>query len=86
MVSFGAESYFPVPFMANSESYRLSLFIDGGSAYDNSFNGSDLRYSSGLGVVWLSPFGALSASIAIPLNEGDNDQTEKFQFGMGSSF
>ena len=86
MLSFGAESYFPVPFMANNESYRLSVFIDAGSAYENSFNGSDLRYSSGLGVVWLSPFGALSASIAIPLNEGDNDQTEKFQFGMGSSF
>ena len=86
MATFGVESYFPVPFMEKNESYRLSIFIDGGSAFDDAFNGSDLRYSSGLGVVWLSPFGALSASLALPLNEGDNDQTEKFQFGMGSSF
>jgi outer membrane protein insertion porin family len=62
------------------------MFIDGGSAFEDSFNGGDFRYTSGLGFVWLSPFGALSASIALPLNEGSNDQTEKFQFGMGSSF
>ncbi len=29
---------------------------------------------------------ALNASIALPLNEGDNEQTEKFQFGMGQVF
>ncbi len=85
-ITFSAETYFPVPFMKSNESYRLSAFIDGGSSFENSFNTSDLRYTTGIGVVWLSPFGALSASYALPLNEGSHDQTEKFQFGMGSSF
>lgn len=86
MVSFGVETYFPVPFVKQADNYRLSFFVDGGSAFEDSINGSDLRYSAGLGALWMSPFGPLSVSIAAPLNEGDHDQTEKFQFGMGSSF
>lgn len=86
MVSLGVETFFPVPFLKKSEQYRLSAFVDGGSAFEDSFNGSDFRYSAGFGVLWMSPFGPLNASIALPLNEGDNEQTEKFQFGMGSSF
>lgn len=86
MLTFGSETYFPIPFVKQSDQYRLSTFLEGGSAFENSFTGSELRYSFGFGVLWLSPFGPLNASIAVPLNEGDNDQTEKFQFGMGSSF
>jgi outer membrane protein insertion porin family len=85
-INFTAESYFPIPFVKEQDSYRLSAFIDGGSSFEDSIETSELRYSSGIGVVWLSPFGALSASYALPLNEGAHDQTEKFQFGMGSSF
>ena len=85
-LSFTAESFFPVPFMQKTESFRLSAFVDGGSSFEDSFRGDDFRYSAGVGVTWLSPFGALNATIAYPLNEGTHDQTEKFQFGMGSSF
>ena len=86
MLYFGAETFFPVPFMEKSDQYRLSAFVDGGGAFENSFSGDQLRYSAGFGILWVSPFGPLNASIALPLNEGSNDQTEKFQFGMGSSF
>ena len=86
MLTFGVETYFPVPFMKKSDTYRLSTFIDGGSAFEDSFNGGDIRYTFGLGALWLSPFGPLNVSLAYPLNEGSHDQTEKFQFGMGSSF
>jgi outer membrane protein insertion porin family len=72
--------------MKEQDSYRMSAFIDGGSSFEDSIQTSDLRYSAGIGVIWLSPFGAISASYALPLNEGAHDQTEKFQFGMGSSF
>jgi len=86
MVSFGVETYFPIPFMKQADNYRLSFFVDGGSSFEDSINGSDLRYSAGIGALWMSPFGPLNVSLATPLNEGDHDQTEKFQFGMGSSF
>jgi len=85
-ISGTAETYFPLPFVKKSDQYRLSVFVDGGLAFEDSFEGSDIRYSTGVGILWISPFGPISASIAIPLNEGNNDKTEKFQFGMGSSF
>jgi len=72
--------------MKKSDQYRLSTFIDGGGVFEDSIETDEMRYSAGIGVLWMSPFGPLSASIAWPLNEGDNDQTESFQFGMGSSF
>ena len=86
MFYFNAETYFPIPFVKKSDSYRISAFVDGGAAFENSYDQDAIRYSAGLGALWLSPFGPLNVSIAIPLNEKDNDQTEKFQFGMGKSF
>ena len=86
MINFGVESYFPMPFIKQSDAYRLSFFVDGGASFEDSINGDDMRYSAGLGALWLSPFGPLNISLALPLNEKDHDQTEKFQFGMGSSF
>ena len=86
MISFGIDSYFPIPFIKQADNYRLSAFVEGGSAFDDSINGGDLRYSAGFGALWLSPFGPLNISLAIPLNEDEHDDIEKFQFGMGSSF
>ena len=86
MLSFGAETFFPIPFVKKTEAYRISAFIEGGGAFDNSFDADEMRYSVGLGALWISPFGPLSISIGVPLNEETNDLAEKFQFGMGSSF
>lgn len=86
MVNFTVETYFPVPFVKKADNYRLSFFIDGGAAFQNSIGTNDLRYTAGIGALWMSPFGPLNVSLGYPLNEGSNEQTEKFQFGMGSSF
>jgi outer membrane protein insertion porin family len=86
MASFSAETYFPIPFVKKADNYRLSAFVDGGAAFEDSISTDDLRYTAGIGALWMSPFGPLNISLALPLNEKDNDQTEKFQFGMGSSF
>jgi outer membrane protein insertion porin family len=48
--------------------------------------GSFLRYSAGLSARWLSPFGALTFSIAEPLNKEKGDRTQIFQFSFGSGF
>jgi len=45
-----------------------------------------LRYSAGLSAIWISPFGAMSFSIAQPFNEQEGDTTESFQFSLGSTF
>lgn len=86
MLSFGAETFFPIPFVKKAEGYRISAFLEGGAAFEDGLEANELRYSAGLGALWISPFGPLSISFGIPLNEGKNELTEKFQFGMGSSF
>lgn len=47
---------------------------------------SDIRYSAGLGVAWISPLGPLKFSIAAPLNDKESDDVQRFQFQIGTGF
>lgn len=87
-----AELFFPVPFVDEVKSVRLGAFIDAGSVSAN-FGVGKLKYSAGLSGEWLSPFGALSVSIAQPINAVTNDpdsyrndRTRWFQFSFGQGF
>ncbi|HEC73429.1 MAG TPA: outer membrane protein assembly factor BamA, partial [Methylophaga aminisulfidivorans] len=89
LVTGGAEIIFPVPFMKKTlKSFRLSAFTDVGNVYDvnEDFDASLLRYSAGLSAIWISPFGAMSFSVAAPLSKEEGDETEAFQFSLGSTF
>jgi len=89
MVTGGAEVIFPIPFMKKAlRSFRLSTFVDVGNVYDvdESFDADLLRYSAGLSAIWISPFGAMSFSIAAPFRDQPDDETEVFQFSLGSTF
>ncbi len=84
-----AEIALPVPFLEQyKDSFRLSGFFDAGNVYgdneDISLN--EIRYSTGISGIWVSPFGAISASFGMPLNDKDMDETEHFQFTFGASF
>ncbi|WP_422823097.1 outer membrane protein assembly factor BamA [Vreelandella profundi] len=46
----------------------------------------DLRYSTGIGLSWLTPVGPLTFSVARPLNEESGDDTQFFQFSLGQTF
>ena len=89
-----AELYFPVPGLKKNDSFRLSTFVDAGGVFSDNesvsgteqYEQGELRYSMGLGVQWNSPFGPLQVSIAEPLNDDNKDRTQRFQFGMGSTF
>jgi outer membrane protein insertion porin family len=91
------ELYAPPPIGGDfAKTLRLGAFFDFGNVWvtesdelispSGSFSLSDLRYSTGLSVVWLSPVGALSMSLAYPLNDKDDDDTQIFQFGFGQTF
>ena len=86
MVTLSAETFFPVPGMKNTDSFRMSAFVDAGGVFEDSFSASEMRYSMGIGATWLSPFGPLTVSLATPLNDDNLDRTEVFQFGMGTNF
>ncbi len=77
----------PVPF-ANSNSTRLSGFFDFGNIYESvsEFDASELRYSAGVAMLWLSPLGPLNFSLGRALNAERGDEREVFQFSLGTFF
>lgn len=81
------EVLFPPPFFTKTNSFRMSTFVDVGNVYPtiSDFDAADLRYSVGVGATWLSPLGALTFSLAKPLNEKAGDQVQVFQFTIGAS-
>jgi outer membrane protein insertion porin family len=83
-----AEVFVPVPLIKDSSQFRLSAFFDAGNAFglNESINFKDLRYSTGVGISWFSPFGPLKLVLAKPLNEKENDNTQTLQFQFGQQF
>ncbi len=85
----GAELILPLPFLKEvSNSVRFALFLDAGNVYGRGedIDLGELRYSAGLGGVWISPFGLVSISIARPIGDKPGDRVQQFQFTFGSSF
>ncbi len=80
-----AELFFPIPFVEDVKSIRIGSFVDAGMVTDG-FNVGEMKYSVGISGEWLSPFGALSVSFAIPMNADDDDEEQSFQFSFGSGF
>ncbi len=108
-VTAGADYIFPIPFIEKPpSSVRLSLFFDVGNVYLNNFNTYDapegtngfqadqLRTSTGVSLVWISPIGPLRFSYAKTLNDASSggtgniddygDRLRAFQFSIGSFF
>lgn len=88
-ITGNAEIIIPVPFLSDfKKSVRVTGFIDAGNVYgpNESLELGDLRYSTGMSAIWVSPFGAVSASVAVPVNEKSTDEVQNFQFTFGTSF
>ncbi|WP_123712831.1 outer membrane protein assembly factor BamA [Sinobacterium caligoides] len=95
LVEGSMELIFPAPFVKDKRSLRTAFFIDAGNVYSTDcYEGqnclepdlAELRYSAGVGLTWITGFGPLTFSLAKPLNEGEDDDTEVFQFSLGQSF
>ncbi|GAB2839476.1 outer membrane protein assembly factor BamA [Pseudoduganella ginsengisoli] len=83
-----AELQMPFPGSGQDRSLRWFGFLDGGQVYQEGqrMRASELRYSTGLGLSWISPVGPLKLSYAKPLNAKPGDRLERFQFQMGTGF
>ena len=83
-----AELYLPIPGLKDSKQFKLSVFADAGNVFGSNdpYDIGELRYSTGLSVGWLSPFGPLKLVFAKPLNSKTGDKTETIQFQMGQQF
>jgi outer membrane protein insertion porin family len=85
-----AELIFPLPFIEDQRSLRLSYFVDSGNVF-NTFSGFDfdpreLRYSTGVSLQWITFIGPLGFSFGKAINDVQKDDTQFFQFSLGQPF
>lgn len=80
------ETFFPK--LINTESARLSTFIDFGNVYTKpgDFQFRSYRASYGVSLQWRAPIGPVIISYAQPFLSDRGDQFERLQFTFGSSF
>lgn len=85
--------YLPFPGTQQDRTLRWFAFADGGQVFGTDGFGNDtaidfgqMRYSAGIGLSWISPLGPLQLSFARPLNSKPGDNTQIFQFQIGTGF
>lgn len=91
-----AEFIVPTPLLAEAykNSVRTAIFFDAGALWDSRSKiyavdyskASKYRTSVGVSVVWMSPLGPLSFNFAKAIKKYDKDDTQVFNFNMGSTF
>ena len=98
LVEGGVDFIFKLPFLEDQRSLRSSIFIDAGNVFArecaemeynvncSELDVGELRYSFGFGVSWITQLGPMSFAISKPFNQGELDETEGFQFEIGSQF
>ena len=96
LVEGGVELIFPMPFIKDRSKLRSAFFLDAGNVFDTNCRSSqqncfdidldEMRYSVGVGVTWITGFGPMTFSLAKPLNSGEFDEEEVFQFTLGRGF
>ncbi len=96
MVEGRVQLIFPPPFVPDTKSVRMALFLDGGQVYDThnkknvygvARNPRGLRYSSGVSLIWNTPLHVpISISFAWPLNKKPGDDLRVFAFSLGTQF
>lgn len=85
-----AELIFPVPFVEDQRSLRLSYFVDSGNVFDT-YRGFDLdprelRFSTGVSLQWITFIGPLGFSFGKAINAVKGDDKQFFQFSLGQPF
>ena len=86
-VSGSAELLFPMPGAGLDKSLRIAAFMDAGQVYGSGQKMfSDLRYSTGLALSWISPMGPIRVSLAYPVGQKSGDRIQKGQFTLGQTF
>ena len=81
-----------LPFLFPSfQSVDFNYFIDAGNVWGVDYSSavgdsSQIRSSTGIGLEWFSPIGPFTFTLAKPISKIDTDQTQTFQFNIGTTF
>ncbi len=82
-----AELILPVAGTGIDRSFRWFLFLDGGNVFPaGPIDAGEFRYSTGIGLAWVSPIGPMKLSIGYPLNARIGDKEQRLQFQIGTGF
>ena len=79
------ELLFPFPGLQNDRSVRVSAFVDS-AVVGEQLKAGELRVSTGLALLWVSPIGPLKISFGVPVRSDPSDDLQKFQFTIGGIF
>ena len=81
---FNAEYIFPI---IQDLKIKGVVFVDAGQAYaSNQTIGTDLRYTSGAGLRWASPFGPIRIEYGVNLAKRAGEAGGKIEFAFGQAF
>jgi len=96
LVEAGAELIFPLPFVEDDRQFRSVLYFDAGqvfntncpsvSVYCDDFDPDLIVYSVGMSVTWLAGLGPMTFGLSYPMNAGEFENEERFQFELGRTF
>lgn len=80
---FNTEFIFPI-----SPEMKLKglVFFDAGNSYEGFDEFGSLRYTSGIGIRWISPFGPIRLEWGYNLDQHPGESSNKFEFAFGSFF
>jgi outer membrane protein insertion porin family len=62
------------------------VFFDAGNSYDSFDNFGELRYTTGLGVRWISPIGPVRIEWGYNLDKKPDEKSSRFEFAFGTFF
>jgi len=99
LTTASVELLFPLPFVSDRSRVRSAFFVDAGNVFKSNctarralnnncsnFDVGEFRYSAGISVSYLSPFGPLTFYLAKPFSKYDDDETKTFDFTIGAGF
>lgn len=96
LITGGVELIVPTPFVNDQRSIRTSVFWDVGNVFSDNCprNTSDckrpgigdLASSVGVNINWITAFGPLGFSVALPIKKPGGADTQFFQFSLGQTF
>ena len=77
--------------LPDSSNIDFGLFLDAGNVwgvdYDSSIDDSNkIRSSTGIAANWLSPLGPMSFVLSQNISKADTDETQSFNFNLGTTF
>jgi outer membrane protein insertion porin family len=80
---FNSEFIFPI---VQEMKLKGLVFFDAGNAYEGFDHLGKLRYTSGIGVRWISPLGPMRLEWGYNLDKKPGESSSKFEFAFGSFF